>query len=189
MHKQLPNIFIFLNKYNDYIFKKHNINIGVIYRNYKAQNRKIELNKISKACKKYNYQLFISNDIKLAINVKANGIYIPSFNKKKRFHNIENNALKILGSAHNQKQIFEKIGQKCQLIFLSPTFFVKKSKNFLGLHKFNYLSHNNKIDLIALGGINETNISTVKLLNTKGFAGISVFKKKPAYKRPVFLKK
>ena len=177
-----------MDNYNDHFFKNHNTNIGVIYRNYKALNRKFELQKIAEACKKCNYQLFVSNDIKLAIKVKANGIYIPSFNKNKKFCNIENNNFKVLGSAHNQKQIFEKITQKCQLIFLSPIFFVKKKKKFLGLHKFNYLSYNNKISFIALGGINENNISTLKLLNAKGFAGISLFKKKPAYKRPVFLK-
>ena len=37
----------------------------------------------------------------------------------------------ILGSAHNQKEIQEKISQKCKAIFLSPVFNVKKSKNYM----------------------------------------------------------
>ena len=35
----------------------------------------------------------------------------------------------------------KKISQNCRAIFLSPLFYVKKSKSFLGLHKFNYLTY------------------------------------------------
>ena len=189
MHKYLPNIFVFLDEYNENIFQNNNINIGIIYRNYKAKNREKELNKIAKACKKKRYQLFVSNDIKLALKVKADGIYIPAFNKTKKYLNLEKKNIKILGSAHNQKEIHAKIQQNCSGVFLSPIFFVKKSKSFLGLHRFNYLSHMNNTNIYALGGISNENIRKLKLLYTKGFGGIRIFKKKPAYKRPVFIKK
>jgi len=130
----------------------------------------------------------VSNNIRLAIKFKADGIYIPSFNKTKSFSNLEKKSMKILGSAHNQIEIKQKISQNCKSIFLSPVFNVQKSKKFLGLHKFNFLSNRNKINVIALGGITEKNLSKLKMLNIKGFAGIGLFKKKPAYKRPVFLK-
>ena len=94
----------------------------------------------------------------------------------------------ILGSAHNQQEVHEKILQNCRTIFLSPLFYVEKSKKFLGLHKFNYLSYMNKVNILALGGISEGNIRKIKLLYTKGFGGIRIFKKKPASKRPVFIK-
>ena len=89
MHKYLPSIFIFLDQYNNQIFENNNINIGVVYRNYNDTKRETELIKIAKACKKKRYQLFVSNDIKLALKVKADGIYIPSFNKTKKFLNLE----------------------------------------------------------------------------------------------------
>mgnify|MGYP001159663954 CR=1 FL=1 len=186
MHKYLPNFFIFLDQYNNQIFKNKNLNIGVIYRNYNAKNREKELIKISRLCKKKRYQLFVSNDIKLALKVKAEGIYIPAFNKTKKYLNLEKKNIKILGSAHNQKEIHAKIQQNCSGVFLSPVFFVKKSKSFLGLHRFNYLSHMNNTNIYALGGISNENIRKLKLLYTKGFGGIRIFKKKPAYKRPVF---
>ena len=63
--------------------------MGIIYRNYNAEKREKELFKIARACKKSRKQLFVSNDIKLAMKVKAEGIYIPSFNKTKRFANLE----------------------------------------------------------------------------------------------------
>ena len=178
MHNNLPNKYIFLDHYDDQLFKNNNTNIGIIYRNYKAIKREIELIKIAKACKKKRYQLFVSNDIKLAIKVRADGIYLPSFNKTKKFLNLEHKKLIILGSAHNQKEIKEKISQKCEAIFLSPIFYVNKSKYFLDIWKFNFLNNNNKVNIFALGGINEHNKRKLKLLRIKGFGGISLFKKK-----------
>ena len=188
MHKYLPNLYIFIDQYNNKIFENNSINVGIIYRNYNDSKREKELIKIAKACKRKRYQLFVSNDIKLAIKSKADGIYVPSFNKSKKFINLENKNFTILGSAHNQKEIQEKILQKCRAIFLSPLFYVKKSKTFLNIHKFNYLSYTRKVNFLALGGISENNVKKLQLLNIKGFAAITLFKKKPAFKRPVFIK-
>ena len=188
MHKILPKFFVFLDQYDGQIFKNNNINMGIIYRNYNAEKRENELVKIAKACKKNRNQLFVSNDVKLAIKVKAEGIYIPSFNQTKGFANLEKKNIKILGSAHNQKEIQKKISQNCTAIFLSPIFYIEKSNKFLGVHKFNYLAYSNNTNIFALGGISESNIHKLKLLNIKGFGGIRMFKKKPAYKRPVVIK-
>ena len=188
MHKNLPNIFIFTDKYNNEIFKNKSTNIGIVYRNYNDENREKHLIKIAKACKRSRYQLFVSNDLKLAYKFKADGIYIPSFNKKK-FLNLEKKNFKTLGSAHSQKEIHKKIEQNCKAIFLSPLFYTKKTKCYLNLYKFNYLSLLNKTNILALGGISENNIRKLKLLSIKGFGGIRFFKKKPASKRPVFIKK
>ena len=181
-------MYIFIDQYNNKIFENNSINVGIIYRNYNDAKREKELIKIAKACKRKRYQLFVSNDVKLAIKSKADGIYVPSFNKSKKFINLENKNLTILGSAHNQKEIQEKILQKCRAIFLSPLFYVKKSKTFLNIHKFNYLSNARKVNFLALGGISENNVKKLQLLNIKGFAAITLFKKKPAFKRPVFIK-
>ena len=188
MHKKLPTFFIFLDKYNNEIFKNKNINIGIIYRNYKDRNRENQLLKIARACKQNRYQLFVSNDLKLAHKFKADGIYIPSFNRRKNFFNLEKKNITIIGSAHNQKEIYKKISQNCKVIFLSPLFYVKKSKIFLGLYKFNYLSFSNKIKILPLGGISKNNIRKLKMLSIEGFGGIRIFKKKPASERPVFIK-
>ena len=188
MHKIFPKLFVFLDQHDIHLFKNINTNIGIIYRNYNAKKREIELIKIAKACRTNRNQLFISNDMKLAIKYKAAGIYIPSFNRTKGFSNLEKRNFKILGSAHNQKQIKEKFNQNCRKIFLSPIFYVKKSKTFLDLHKFNYLTYRNNINIFALGGISEKYINKLKLLNIKGFGGIQLFKKKPALKKAGFYK-
>jgi thiamine-phosphate pyrophosphorylase len=186
MHKKLPKFFIFLDTYNSQFFNRKNLNIGVIYRNYNDRNRENQLIKIAKECKKSRYQLFVSNDIKLAIKYKANGIYIPSFNKSKKFANLEKKELIILGSAHNQKEIHIKKLQKCEAIFLSPIFYVKKSKKFLGLYRFNYLTFLNNVKIYALGGISLNNINKLKSLNIYGFGGMSLFKKKTGLKEAGF---
>ena len=112
------------------------------------------------------------------LQAKAQGLYIPAFNRSKKFINLEKKNITIIGSAHNQKEIQNKISQRCDAIFLSPVFFGQKSNKALGLHKFNYLSNSNNVNFYALGGISELNINKLKLLNIKGMAGISVFKKK-----------
>jgi thiamine-phosphate pyrophosphorylase len=162
--------------------------MGIIYRNYSAQKREKELIKIAAACKTNRVKLFVSNDIKLTMKVKADGIYIPSFNKTKKFLNLENKNIMILGSAHSQKEIKIKMLQKCNAIFLSPAFYIEKSKSFLGFHRFNYLASRNKIDIFALGGISENNFNKLKYLNIKGFGGIQMFKKKTGLKKAGFYK-
>ena len=189
MHKLLPNLFIFLDKYDKIVFENNNTNIGIIYRNYNSLNRKKELIKIVNECKKKRYKLFVSNNIKLALSVKADGIYIPSFNKINKNQNLENKNLILIGSAHNQKEIHNKILQGCVGIFLAPLFKTNKQNRYLNIHKFNYLSIYNKNRFFALGGINKENLAKLRLLKINGFGGISAFKKKPALKRPVFLKK
>ena len=189
MNKYLPNLFVFLDKYENHIFENNITNIGIVYRNYKSKKREVELIKIAKACKKKRYQFYVSNDMRLAVKSGANGLYLPSFNKKNLFRNLQNKNFLILGSAHNQKEIKEKILQNCKVIFLSPIFYTKKSKKYLNIFKFNFLSYSNKVSFLALGGINQKNIRKIKMLRAKGFAGITIFKKKQAFKRPVFIKK
>ena len=188
MHKYIPNLFVFVDHYDKHLFKNNIKNIGVIYRNYNSSKSIKELIKISTECKKKRFSLFIANDAKLAIKVKADGIYIPAFNKKKQFKNLENRNFSLIGSAHNQKEIKEKILQKCDRIFLSPLFCIKKRKDFLNIHKFNLLVNSNNAKFFALGGINEKNIVKLNLVNIEGFAGISIFKKKTGLKKAGFLK-
>ncbi len=134
------------------------------------------------------YPLFVSNSIKLALKVKADGIYIPSFNKRQIFSNLENRNFSVIGSAHSHKEIHNKILQGCKAVFLSPIFEVKKQKKHLGIHKFNLISLNRKVQLFALGGINKSNYYKLKMTRVKGFGGVSFFQKKTGLLKAGFLK-
>lgn len=179
----LPNYFLFVDRYNREDYDNDSTNLAIIYRNYSIYQNKKEVLKIKHHCKKKGYKFYISNNHRLAFEFKADGIYIPAFNKNfglKKF-SLEKK-FKVIGSAHNQIEINQKIRQGCSLIFLSPVFKNKKNNKQLGTSRFNLLTLNNKIKFIALGGINEKNIKILKVLNICGIAGISYFKKKPAQK-------
>ena len=151
--------------------------IAVIYRNY---NKKISfelIRKIKTFCK-LNKRIFIlSNNYKLALKMDLDGVYIPSFNSDLKHLNYpKKKNFIVLGSAHNIKEIRIKEVQKVDAIFISSLF--NKKKNFLGINKFLNLISFTKKRIIALGGINEKNLSKLRLLNINGYAGISFFKVK-----------
>jgi len=153
--------------------------ICIIYRNYDNVNHLENILKLKKYCKNVKTKLYLSNNIKLSIKLRLDGVYIPSFNKKINY--VQNYSLPrnfdIIGSAHNIPEINLKIKQKCSEIFLSSLFKVNKSKKFLGVNRFNFMTLNKKAHFIALGGINEKNYKMIKLLKTNGFASISWAKK------------
>ena len=80
---------------------------------------------------------------------------------------------KIVGSAHNIKEIKTKELQKVEKIFLSSLF--KKNENYLGINKFKVISKYTRQNVVALGGISKKNIKKLKLLSNQQFAGISYF--------------
>lgn len=178
MQKKLPRVFLFIDDFNISNLSVLKPNIDIIYRNYKKKVSKSTLLSLKKFCKKTGRKLYVSNNIKFAIQLKLDGIYIPSFNKQINYAKYYNyNKLEIIGSAHNKKEIKIKKLQKCKLIFLSPLFKTSKNKNFLDIIRFNINTLDEDAKFIALGGINEKNISRVYLTKSIGLAGISWIKK------------
>ena len=169
------NKYYFINKFETKNIDKQDKHTTIIYRNYsdKKPNQELIL-KIKKYCKKKSIQFYLSNNVRLALKLNLDGAYIPSFNKclnhlaysyKKKF--------KIVGSAHNLKEIRIKEKQKAEKIFLSSLF--KENKNFLGLNKFKLLSKLTDKNVVVLGGISMENKKKLSLLNLSEFAGISYF--------------
>jgi thiamine-phosphate pyrophosphorylase len=56
---------------------------------------------------------------------------------------------------------------------LSSIFKTRKNNSYLGVVKFNFLTINYNIKVIALGGIDEKNFKKIKLTKAVGIAGIS----------------
>ena len=181
MQKKFSQLYYFIDEYNYSELSCLSKNINIIYRNYKKNINISTLISIRNYCKKNKMNFFLSNNINLAIKYQLNGVYIPAFNKQINFIKfLLPTNFKIIGSAHNDKEIFIKQKQGCDVIFLSPIFKVKKKNYFLDIIKFNFLTLNKKTKFIALGGINKNNKSRLNLLNIFGFAGISYFQKKTA---------
>ena len=177
MHKNLPKYYYFIDKFEKDDIKNINKNIAIIYRNY---TKKIDVNlikNIKNFLKKKQIKFFLANNVKIAIQLNLDGVYVPSFNIRYRVNSYsKKKKFLIIGSAHNIKEIRIKEKQGAEIIFLSPLFKTNKSSKFLGLIKFNILSKLTKKKLIALGGINKTNIHKLFILNASGFASISFLK-------------
>jgi len=174
------NKYYFIDKFDIDNISKQDKHTIIIYRNYNlVKQDESLLIKINKYCKKKSIKFYLSNNIKLAIKLNLDGSYIPSFNKnfthlsysyKKNF--------KIIGSAHNLKEIRIKEKQDVKEIVLSSLY--KKNKNFLGINRFKNLAKLSNKKVVALGGISHKNLKKLRLLSQLDFAGISFFRKKKA---------
>jgi thiamine-phosphate pyrophosphorylase len=174
MHKSYLNKYYFIDEFDTKNINKLDKNTGIIFRNYNSKNNLKSIINLKNFCKVNGYKFFLSNNIKLALKLKLDGAYIPSFNKdtKHLSYSFTKNFI-ILGSAHNNKEIKMKQRQSVKIIFLSSIF--KKNKNYLGIYKFKLLSKLTCLRVVALGGISNINFKKLKLLNCYGFAGISFF--------------
>ncbi len=176
MHIKLLTKYYFINTLDTNNLQKQDRETIIIYRNYSSSN--INLNKIIKLknfLKKKGNKFFLANNFKLALKLKLDGVYIPSFNKD--FNHLAYSTslnFAVIGSAHNLKEIRIKELQKVQNIFISSLF--KKNKNYLGFNKFKILAKYTNKKVVALGGISKKNIKKINLTNISCIAGISYFK-------------
>ena len=166
--------YYFINKFDTNNIDKQDKQTTIIYRNYSTKIDPSLILKIKKYCKKKSIKFYLSNNIRLAIKLNLDGAYIPSFNKslKHLAYSYKRN-FKIVGSAHNLKEIRIKENQNVTRIFLSSLF--KRNKNFLGINRFKLLSKLTKKNIVILGGISSNNKKKLFLLDQSDFAGISYF--------------
>ena len=167
--------YYFINKFDTNIIDKQDKQTTIIYRNYSSKSTDQTLIlEIKRYCQKKSIKFYLSNNIKLAIKLDLDGAYIPAFNSslKHLAFSFKKN-FKIIGSAHNLKEIRKKENQNVEKIFLSSLF--KTNKNYLGMNKFRLLSNLTDKKVVVLGGVSKVNLKKLKLLNLLEFAGISYF--------------
>ena len=177
MHNKYK-IYYFINHFDSDEIKNLDKNISLIYRNYKDKLDLKTIKNIRSLCNKQKREFYISNNLKIAKNLKLDGVYIPSFNDLQNLKNITvSKNFKIIGSAHNKFELIKKINQGCTEIFLAPIFRTKKTNFFLDISRFNLISKYTNTKIIALGGINFSNIKKLKAVRCSGFATIRWIKK------------
>ena len=178
-------MFIFKKKYFFIIESIKDINLkniknfgkySIIYRNNSPEN----IDKLKKFRLKWKIKripFFVANNINLIEALKADGLYISAYNKKLISNYLRRN-FKIIGSAHNIKEINLKKLQGCTEIILSRLFKTsyKNKKGFLGVIKFNLLSKLMNTTLTPLGGINLKNLNNLKNINCENVALSSLVK-------------
>ena len=186
--------FLIINNLNNEVKEKIKkfININIILYNFDDQaDGQLKIDNFNTVeainyCKKNQLPFYITDNFKLALQTKANGIFLSAKNKK-IIPKIQKLNFEIIGSAHNQIEYYFKKKQGCTLLMLSPIFFNKKySENkILGPIKFNLMSNSWNNNLCALGGISSKKLSKIKLTRASSIAFVSLVLeaqiKKPAY--------
>ena len=184
MFVQKKKYYLFIEntrEFNLKLIKKRNKFI-IIYRNQNIKEKIDALINFRKNCKKHGVDLYIANNTYLLSKIKADGLYISAYNKKLSLNLYSKVGYKIIGSAHNKREIDIKVKQGCKKIIYSRIFETKNKfkKGYLGLQRFNILSINSPLELIPLGGINHRNLNKMNFVRSNAFACLSVIKKKPA---------
>jgi len=160
--------YIFVNELNETIKKNilkiSNSNLILNFKIFE-ENSLILAKNIIQFCKNHDIPFYILDDVKIAKQLNANGIFISATNKKIGLSLFNSIKFKLIGSAHNQLEYFIKQRQSCKTIMLSPIFYNKKYSvnKILNPIKFNLISRDWKIDLCALGGLTEKNIGKIKM--------------------------
>ena len=183
-------MFLFKNKYffiiesiKDIDLKniKHSNKFSIIYRSKKISKNIEKIIQFRRICKIKNIDFYVSNNVKLANILKADGIYISAYNKDLNIARFKSVNFRIIGSAHNIKEINLKILQGCSSIFFSRVFETsyKYKKGYLGVIKFNLLSLSRKEKLIPLGGIKLNNLNKLNTVKCDSIALSSEIIKKP----------
>ena len=155
---------------------------NIIYRNNNNEEKIEDLLNFRKKCKKKSINFYISNNTYLLSKLKADGLYISSFNKNLLLNSYSKKGYNVIGSAHNRKEIEIKKKQGCNEIVFSRLFETnyKYKKGSLGIQKFNIFSMKSKIELVPLGGINQNNLCKLNIVKSNSLACLSAIKKKPA---------
>tara|TARA_Y100001958_G_scaffold124351_1_gene91739 strand:+ start:132 stop:662 length:531 start_codon:yes stop_codon:yes gene_type:complete len=175
MHINNLKKYYFINKFDYTHLINLNKNISFIWRNKDKETPIETLIKLRDFCKKNQRRFYISNDIKLARKMNADGVYISSSNKNLNIRTANlKKKFKILGSAHNLKEIKIKELQNTNEIFLSPLF-KKKINQQLNIYRYLKLRETTNMSDISLGGINNKNFKKLNMIKPIGFAGISYF--------------
>ena len=166
---------------------KKNSKFIIILRDHKLENSLNSLIKFRLKCKAKGIEFFVANNLKLCNLLKSDGIFLSAYNKSFKPQVLKKLNKKILGSAHNIKEINQKKLQGCEYIIVSKLFkvdYAPKDK-FYDVIKFNFLIKGDK-KLIPLGGIKVSNLLKTKLIKSDGIAIMSEIKKKPAISSRLF---
>jgi len=154
----------------------------IIYRNTNKIENIDNLLKFRSYCRIKKIDFYVSNNEKLTSDLKADGLYISAYNKNLRLAKLKRSNFKIIGSAHNIKELNIKVLQGCSSVIFSRLFEVSSpfKKGFMGVIKFNLFRLSRKENLVPFGGINLSNLNKLKMVKSSSFALLSEIKKKPA---------
>ena len=142
---------------------------GVVIRNYSSPDREKIIKSSSRISKRKNFFILVGQNCQSYGNI--NGIHLPKWHnqirKKHKKHIISI-------SVHGMKDVRKVINSRADIIFLSSVFRSSSHPeiNPLGIIKFGLIARNLCKPVIALGGINDSNIKKLKISPINGIAAI-----------------
>ena len=151
---------------------------GIIFRHYGLPNRFHLAQKIKQICKDRDLTFIISEDVKLASILNADGLHLPEYlaiSPNFRFRAWKNKPNKILtAAAHSRHAIIriKNLGFDASLV--SPVFETKshQSARYLGAVGFQTMISSSSTPVFALGGLNNKTAKLLRNTNAVGIAGI-----------------
>ncbi len=151
---------------------------NLIFRHYHEKNREIIAERVVKECRKAKIKCLISQNVDLALRLRADGIHFPEYILKRLgTRPTVHKRMIITAATHSLPMVFkaQKIGLDAAI--LSPVYLTDSHPDTapLGVLKIAFACTVSKIPIIALGGIKPTNFNELRLAGVSGFAGISLF--------------
>lgn len=126
-------------------------------------------------CETYDAKLIINRDLKVALEVKADGVHLgkegPTIDEARSV--LPRGSL-VGFSAHSKEEALRALEDGADYVFISPIFSSKKNKHeLLGIGLVEELSKATDKMVFALGGVNHKNIAECKKAGASGIAAIS----------------
>jgi thiamine monophosphate synthase len=174
----IENFFFFTDLINNELI--HQIlkfkNISLIYSTSNQNENLEELIKIKLFCSKNNIKLYTKNNFKLAMKIKADGVFLNNEFRNKLVQKYEKKKFKIIIGIHSIKEFYLKNYESFKDVIISPIFYNKKysTNKILSPIKFNLMSLNWKKKKYALGGVNRSNFRKIYLTSAVGIGFVSL---------------
>ena len=145
-----------------------NKNIGVIIRSKNKNNLYKTSKSLAKICKRKKFTFLISSNLAIAKAVGADGVHYS----KDFFFAKANSKMFISCSLHKRNDFRRVKNLNANFVFISPLFITNsdKEKVPLGLNRISLLANLLKCQYSVLGGVNESNIKT---LRNRGISSVS----------------
>ena len=155
-------------------------NSVVIIREYDlaTKEREIFAREISNLARNRGLKILVGKDLILAKKIKADGVHFSDFDKLP-FSLLKPRNFIFSFSCHSLKSFLGSQRLKPDMIFISPIFPTSSHQETKSLG-IQYLAkiitkNRNALPIYALGGVNSTNIKSLKKLGLAGFGAINFF--------------
>ena len=149
---------------------------AVILRDYGVDKREELGKEIKKICTKRKLKLLVAGDYALAKKLKADGMHFSerNFRTAQKIKQIEPGFL-ITTSVHKPISLFKYNNKVAHAVLITPLFKTEShpGRKAFGPLIYNSLARKSHLPVIALAGINHSNISIIRNLTVAGVSLVS----------------